>query len=195
MPFVLRDYTSKELDLHASASFRDLSLPMGAQNEKRRKQFQDRFAQLSELQSIDPEATKPFHYGTHYSTAATVSGYLIRLRPFDKIVKALQGGAFDLPDRIFSSIGQAYLSASEGSLGDVRELIPEAFYLPEFLVNANVSVHEDVKFFPSRLYQEHKLTCFRVESRRISNLVRPRAASWSTTLACLHGPKVIRAFS
>lgn len=142
MPFILRDYTSEKLDLNDPNTFRDLSLPMGAQNEKRRKQFEERYAQLKELQDIDPDATKPFHYGTHYSTAATVSGFLIRLRPFDKIVKALQGGAFDLPDRTFSSVGHAFTSASEGSLGDVRELIPEAFYLPEFLVNSNVSTME-----------------------------------------------------
>lgn len=137
MPFVLRDYTSESLDLQDPNSFRDLALPMGAQNETRRRRFQERYLQLQELEDIDPDATKPFHYGTHYSTAATVSGYLIRVRPFDKILKALQGGTFDLADRTFNSIGQAYSSASQGSLGDVRELIPEAFYLPEFLTNSN----------------------------------------------------------
>lgn len=137
MPFILRNYSSQKLDLDDPATFRDLSLPMGAQKDSRRKQFQERYEQLAELYGMDEEATKPFHYGTHYSTAATVSGFLTRLRPFDKIVKALQGGSFDLPDRTFSSIGHAFASAAEGSLGDVRELIPEAFYLPEFLVNAN----------------------------------------------------------
>ncbi|UZJ53931.1 hypothetical protein CBS101457_003251 [Exobasidium rhododendri] len=137
MPWVLRDYSSDELDLKDPNTFRDLSLPMGAQEETRRKQFRDRYMQLQELEEIDPDATKPFHYGTHYSTAATVSGYLIRLRPFDKVLKALQGGTFDLADRTFSSLGQAFSSASEGSLGDVRELIPEAYYLPEFLTNSN----------------------------------------------------------
>lgn len=137
MPWVLRDYTSETLDLNNPDSFRNLELPMGAQLESRRKQFEDRYKQLQELEDMDPDATKPFHYGTHYSTAATVSGYLIRLRPFDKILKVLQGGTFDLADRTFGSIGHAFHSASEGSLGDVRELIPEAYYLPEFLINSN----------------------------------------------------------
>lgn len=41
-PWVLADYTSDELDLNNPASFRDLSKPMGAVNERRRKQFEDR---------------------------------------------------------------------------------------------------------------------------------------------------------
>jgi WD40 repeat protein len=138
MPFVLCDYASQSLDLNDPTVFRDLSKPMGAQKTSRMKQFQERYEQLKEMcESEDTDSTKPFHYGTHYSTAATVSGYLVRLRPFDKIVRALQGGMFDLPDRIFSSMGHAFYSAAEGSLGDVRELIPEAFYLPDFLVNKN----------------------------------------------------------
>jgi hypothetical protein len=49
----------------------------------------------------------------------------------------LQGGHFDLPDRMFHSIKEAWLSASTRNNADVRELIPEFFYLPEFLENKN----------------------------------------------------------
>lgn len=41
----------------------------------------------SELADGDP----PFHYGTHYSSAAVVSSYLIRLEPFTKLFLSLQG--------------------------------------------------------------------------------------------------------
>lgn len=44
---------------------------------------------------------------------------------------------FDLPDRMFHSIKAAWLSASQQNKDDVRELIPEFFYLPDFLVNYN----------------------------------------------------------
>lgn len=63
-PWVLADYTSPSLDLNAAASYRDLSKPVGALNEKRRLEFQDRFESLKE----DPEIP-PFHYGSHYSSA------------------------------------------------------------------------------------------------------------------------------
>ncbi|PWY97683.1 beach-domain-containing protein [Testicularia cyperi] len=130
-PWVLADYSSAELDLENPATFRKLELPMGAQTPARRREYEERYVQLQE---VDME---PFHYGTHYSTASTVCGFLIRTRPFERLLIALQGGNFDLADRTFGSIGRAWLSASELSRGDVRELIPEFFYLPEFLANTN----------------------------------------------------------
>lgn len=130
-PWVLADYDSEELDLSDPASFRKLELPMGAQTPIRRKEFEDRYVQLQEV-DMDP-----FHYGTHYSTASTVCGFLIRTRPFERLLMALQGGNFDLADRTFGSVGKAWMSASELSRGDVRELIPEFYYLPEFLSNMN----------------------------------------------------------
>lgn len=42
-PWVLADYTSSELDLNDPASFRDLSKPMGALNEQRRRLFLERY--------------------------------------------------------------------------------------------------------------------------------------------------------
>ena len=48
-----------------------------------------------------------------------------------------QGGHFDLPDRLFHSIPDAWKTASETNMADVKELIPEFFYLPEFLINSN----------------------------------------------------------
>lgn len=130
-PWVLADYVSDELNLEDPASFRKLELPMGAQTPIRRKEFEDRYVQLQEVDMV------PFHYGTHYSTASTVCGFLIRTRPFERLLLALQGGNFDLADRTFGSIAKAWMSASELSRGDVRELIPEFFYLPEFLRNTN----------------------------------------------------------
>lgn len=48
-----------------------------------------------------------------------------------------QGGHFDLADRMFHSMKEAWHSASRNNMADVKELIPEFFYLPEFLVNSN----------------------------------------------------------
>lgn len=38
---------------------------------------------------------------------------------------------------MFNSIKEAWLSASKHNMADVKELIPEFFYLPEFLNNSN----------------------------------------------------------
>lgn len=75
------------------------------------------------------------HYGTHYSSSMIVCGYMIRASPFTEIFLALQGGNFDLADRLFSSIPRAWVSASSENRGDVRELVPEFYYSPSFLIN------------------------------------------------------------
>ncbi|ROV87817.1 hypothetical protein VSDG_09592 [Cytospora chrysosperma] len=130
-PWVIADYTSDELDLTKPSSFRDLSKPMGAQTVSRQTDYMLRYSNLMEVGEI------PFHYGTHYSSAMVVASYLIRLPPFVQSYILLQGGSFDHPDRLFYSIEGAWKSASRDNGTDVRELIPEFFYLPDFLTNIN----------------------------------------------------------
>lgn len=132
-PWILADYHSEQLDLKDPKTFRDLTRPMGAQTAERRQEFSERYRQWGE--TADP--TPAFHYGTHYSSAMIVCSFLIRLEPFTQHYLKLQGGTFDHADRLFDSIGKAWESASEKNMGDVRELIPEFFYLPEFLTNVN----------------------------------------------------------
>lgn len=133
-PWVLADYRSEELDLSDPRTFRDLSKPMGCQTQEREAEFKDRYQSFAEMGDHN---SPPFHYGTHYSSAMIVSSYLIRLQPFVKSYLLLQGGNFDHADRMFYSIENAWNSASRLNMTDVRELIPEFYYLPEFLVNAN----------------------------------------------------------
>ena len=83
----------------------------------------------------DPEVPK-FHYGSHYSSAGIVLFYLLRLPPFSAENQKLQGGQFDHADRLFNSVRDTWLSAAgRGNTSDVKELIPEFFYIPEFLEN------------------------------------------------------------
>lgn len=133
-PWVVADYTSDELDLSNPKSFRDLSKPMGCQNPVRAAEFKSRYESFSEMGDAN---TPPFHYGTHYSSAMIVTSFLIRLQPFVQSYLLLQGGTFDHPDRLFYSVEKAWSSASSENMTDVRELIPEFYYLPEFLLNSN----------------------------------------------------------
>ncbi|KAJ3416938.1 Neurobeachin-like protein 1 [Chytridiales sp. JEL 0842] len=82
----------------------------------------------------DP-TVKKFMYGSHYSSSASVLFYLLRLEPFTSLHIGLQG-KFDHPDRQFHSIETCWNSVLTGN-SDVKELIPEFFYMPEFLVNEN----------------------------------------------------------
>ncbi|KAI5843402.1 hypothetical protein DFP73DRAFT_80685 [Morchella snyderi] len=133
-PWVLADYTSEELDLSNPRTFRDFSKPMGAQTPERQREFRERYRSFEE---IGDRQSPPFHYGTHFSSAMIVCSYLIRLQPFVQSYLLLQGGQFDHADRLFYSIEKAWTSASKDNMTDVRELIPEFFFLPEFLVNSN----------------------------------------------------------
>ncbi|KAG8739840.1 hypothetical protein FRC10_005070 [Ceratobasidium sp. 414] len=128
-PWVLSDYTSETLNLNSPESFRVLSKPMGALTPARREAAATRY---SSLKSIGEEA---FNYGTHFSSSMTVCHFLIRLAPFTHHFRRLQGGSWDLPDRLFHSVQRAWESASDDTRGDVRELIPEMFICHEFLDN------------------------------------------------------------
>ncbi|CAD5218465.1 unnamed protein product [Bursaphelenchus okinawaensis] len=132
-PWILKDYESDSLDLTKPSTFRDLSRPMGAQTPERLAQFLKRYREWD-----DPSGdTPPYMYGTHYSSAMIVLSYLVRLEPFTQQFLKLQGGHFDLADRMFHSVGDAFKSAAKNNMADVKELIPEFFYLPEMFKNSN----------------------------------------------------------
>jgi hypothetical protein len=52
-------------------------------------------------ENLESVGEKPFHYGTHFSSSMMVCHFLIRLAPFTNMFKTLQGGDWDLPDRLF----------------------------------------------------------------------------------------------
>eukprot|EP01107_Rhizomastix_libera_P015255 TRINITY_DN5536_c0_g1_i1.p2 TRINITY_DN5536_c0_g1~~TRINITY_DN5536_c0_g1_i1.p2 ORF type:complete len:964 (+),score=216.54 TRINITY_DN5536_c0_g1_i1:3477-6368(+) len=130
-PWVICDYISEKLDLSDSKVYRDLSKPMGALNPDRLRSFLQRFESLPNDGTIPP-----FLYGTHYSSAETVMFYLIRMEPFTTYFAQIQGGKFELADRMFDSISRTWENCYTAS-SDLKELIPEFYYLPDFLVNEN----------------------------------------------------------
>ena len=118
-------------------SFRDLNLPMGMlkindDSVRRIANFTTTFKIIKEDQSI----SKPYFYGCNYSNPTYICNYLIRLFPYTQTCIELQGNGFDNPRRLFCSIMKTFRNASTQST-DVRELIPEFFYLPEMHLNLN----------------------------------------------------------
>ena len=131
-PWIISDYLSNSIDLTDPKVYRDLSKPIGALDDSRLEQILSRYLHFKEGEADIPA----FHYGSHYSNAAIVLFYLMRLEPFAALHVELQGGKFDYPDRLFSSISTTYDSCLT-SLSCFKELIPEFFYMPEFLENVN----------------------------------------------------------
>ncbi|XP_063688636.1 lipopolysaccharide-responsive and beige-like anchor protein isoform X2 [Bolinopsis microptera] len=130
MPWILKNYTSEKLDLSDPGNYRDLSRTMGAQTAERAAKFRDKFEMSKE--GVAP----PFHYGTHYSTPGFVLMWLLRVEPYTTMFLKLQSGKFDHPCRAFSSVAQAWDNCQR-DMADVKELIPEMFYLSELFVNDN----------------------------------------------------------
>jgi len=133
MPWVLSDYNSEEIpDLTDPTKFRDLSKPVGALNADRMADFMERF------QTFADPTIPPFMYGSHYSTSAgVVLHFLVRMHPFAGLHRQLQGGHFDVADRLFSSIPRTWDMCTGFSAAEVKELTPEWYCNPSFLKNSN----------------------------------------------------------
>ena len=143
---------------------RDFSLPMGfmeitEKSKKRKKNAITLYKIILEEQNIKLISENPFPqydynfedlltnpkipcekipnvFNSHYSNPAYVSHYLTKIFPFTLSAYAIQGNCFDAPDRLFINISKTFQSCiSEKS--DVRELIPQFFYLPQMFKNIN----------------------------------------------------------
>uniref|UniRef100_A0A4W6FCV6 Neurobeachin n=1 Tax=Lates calcarifer TaxID=8187 RepID=A0A4W6FCV6_LATCA len=129
-PWVLTNYDSEELDLTLPGNFRDLSKPIGALNPKRAAFYAERY------ETWDDDSTPPHHYTTLYSTAHSTLMWMLRIEPFTTFFLNANDSKFDHPERAFSGIGRAWRNCQRDT-ADVKELIPEFYYLPEMFVNSN----------------------------------------------------------
>ncbi|CAG5132645.1 unnamed protein product, partial [Candidula unifasciata] len=139
-PFVLKNYHSSMLDLTHPQEYRNLRKPIAVQDKSREKRYRDNYeflCQEANRPHSDDEMVRvaPFHYGSHYSNSGTVLHYLVRLPPFTKMFLTYQDRNFDIPDRTFHSLSTSWRLSSFESSTDVKELIPEFFFLPEMFIN------------------------------------------------------------
>lgn len=146
-PWVVADYASKAFPFDVPRAFRDLTKPIGALNPQRLARVMERFIaqKAAPLHSVHgagaggapgPNAIAPFMYGSHYSHPGAVIDFMLRIEPFTALHVLLQGGRFDLADRLFSDVGATWGKCS-GAAGDVREAVPELYYFPALLRNGN----------------------------------------------------------
>uniref|UniRef100_A0A672MZD6 Neurobeachin n=1 Tax=Sinocyclocheilus grahami TaxID=75366 RepID=A0A672MZD6_SINGR len=138
-PWVLTNYESEDLDLTLPGNFRDLSKPIGALNPKRAVFYAERY------ETWEDDGTPPHHYASLYSTAASTLFWLVRIEPFTTFFLNCNNNKFDHPDRTFSGIARSWRSCQRDT-SDVRELIPEFYYLPEMFMNSSgydLGVRED----------------------------------------------------
>lgn len=147
-------FFNSDLDVFFS-SIRNFALPMGMMEVDDENKGKDRkmlyletynniLSDYKEEQQANTQSGKkdakcenePYFYGTHYSSPIYVTHYLTRLFPFSSLMIELQGNKFDDPNRLFFNLQNSFRSAST-QRGDVREIIPQFFYLPELFLNNN----------------------------------------------------------
>ena len=128
---------------------RDLAQHIGIQalnkKSKSRKQLiEDSFAasleEYSEKQHEGESNNKPCLFNTHYSNPVYICNYLIRIFPYSLLSIEFQGESFDSANRIFHSV-KTTLENTLSQKSDLREMIPEMYYLPDLYYNTN-----EVKF-------------------------------------------------
>ena len=116
-PWILADYDSEEIELNTrdpaeqQRTFRDLSLPIGAQLKEKHRDLKERICaeELSRKHGrIEPGDESNFMYGSHYCTGGHIMDYLVRVEPFTSLQVKLQSGKFDDANRIFASIPKAW---------------------------------------------------------------------------------------
>jgi len=126
---------------------RNLSLPIGMQeviddintnsySQNRKNSYINIYQNTFEDFQLGESDVVPYFYGSMYSNVIYVAYYLIRLFPFSKLAIEFQGGNFDCYARIFKDLTESFYNASHIT-GDVRELIPEFFFMPEMFININ----------------------------------------------------------
>ena len=141
--FILED---KKSQIILDKSIRDFSLPMGMMTlteagQKRKNNYIEKYTlakkELSESNQKETSfITKLYIYGSHYSNPLYVCHYLTRVFPYSNISIELQGDKFDDPNRMLLSVHKSF-EGSTSHEGDLRELCPEFYYLPELFKNKN----------------------------------------------------------
>ena len=142
-PWILNDYNdplkNEQNEEEQKYNLRDMSLPMGMMTlneeaETRKEMFIENYETLKE--TAEDGLMKPYYFGSNYSNPVYVCHFLMRIFPFTQIAIELQGSKFDHAERLFLSVEDSF-TFSLTQKTDVRELIPEFFYLPEIFLNIN----------------------------------------------------------
>lgn len=134
-PWILTDYESSVLDLRVPKTFRKLNKTISTQHEEMEEHYVTNFKYLAQSMAEQQTVMKPYHYSSHYSNSGTILHFLVRLPPFTNMFLLYQDHNFDIPDRTFHSMATTFKLTSKESATDVKELIPEFFYLFDFFEN------------------------------------------------------------
>ena len=114
-------------DIGSHIGFQDINV-----ESKNRKNL---FIQLYNINEDDEENSIHL-FNIHYNNPAFVFNFLLRVLPYSFMSVEFQGDDFDSPNRLFYSVRAALISTLSIK-SDLREFIPELFYMVELFYNKN----------------------------------------------------------
>lgn len=153
-PYIVSNYEAGIFDLRLPSNYRNLAKPIAVQHPDKEEKFIDVYSALedaraleaSRQQEIDQQDNQqnssifghqsdPYHFASLYSNSGIVLHYLVRLLPYTRMFLDYQDNNFDCADRTFHDVKTSYWLSSYESTSDFKEIIPEFYYLHEFLLN------------------------------------------------------------
>ena len=131
------DKKNNELDrdLKNHIGFQDISQESRLRKESLIELYKENSLYVKDEDNILDKEIVHF-FNIHYSNIVYTSNYMIRIFPYSFLAIELQGDGFDDPNRLFFSIEDAFYNILSQK-SDLRELIPEFYYLPEMFMNIN----------------------------------------------------------
>ena len=124
----LYNWIKLERNMSNHIGFQDIN-----KDSKKRKEIIIDFFKSNEE---DSDCEETYLFNIHYSNPAFVFNYLLRVLPYSFMAIEFQGDDFDNPNRLFYSIEKT-LKSTLNLKSDLREMIPELFYMMEIYYNKN----------------------------------------------------------
>ena len=134
----LQNYNeSKEIELANLEKKKEIVKNYTKQEKEMNEIFKSEIIETrSDIDNKSEIQEKRYFYSSHYSNPFYVVYYMYKLFPYCCCAIELQGDGFDKRERQFTSIINSWKNCMNENT-DVRELIPEFYFLPEMFININ----------------------------------------------------------
>ena len=133
---ILDKQKKEERDLGEHLGLQDLT----EKSHSRKELIEESYA-ASKPDSYSPEEEDDEEnclclFNTHYSNPVYICNFLIRIFPYSFASIEYQGDGFDSANRLFYSVNKT-MENTLSQKSDIREMIPEMYYLPDLYYNNN----------------------------------------------------------
>ena len=133
---ILDKNKAEERDLGEHLGIQDLSDKSKSRKELIEESYNASKNDQNDLEDEENDDNSECLFNTHYSNPVYTCNFLIRIFPYSFSSIEYQGDGFDSANRLFYSI-QRTMENTLSQKSDIREMIPEMYYLPDLYYNNN----------------------------------------------------------